>query len=111
HGHCSRMIRSSTMRRIHPIDLTSDTTPPTGQSRSGSEPLPDSDVLDAYSRAVINVVESVGPAVVGVAGPRDPSGDPARGGSGSGVVIRPDGLVVTNSHVVGGRATLTVTTS
>lgn len=51
--------------------------------------------MDAYSRAVSGAVEAVGPAVVRVA----PEG---RNGSGSGVVIAADGLVLTNSHVVGG---------
>ena len=64
----------------------------------------DAALLDAYSHAVIGVVDRVGPAVVRVETRRkDRSGRPA-GGVGSGVVIAPDGLVLTNSHVVeGGR--------
>ena len=51
--------------------------------------LSDVDLLDSYSRAVISVVESVGPAVVGVSG------------VGTGMLITPDGYALTNSHVVG----------
>jgi S1-C subfamily serine protease len=47
------------------------------------------------------VTERVGPAVVRVETRSGTSGAPARGGLGSGIVISPDGLVLTNSHVVG----------
>ena len=50
--------------------------------------ISDVDLLDSYSRAVISVVESVGPAVVGVSG------------VGTGMLITPDGYALTNSHVV-----------
>jgi S1-C subfamily serine protease len=56
--------------------------------------VPDTDAADAYSRALISTVDRVGPAVVRV--------EPLEGGGvGSGVVIAGDGLVLTNSHVVG----------
>jgi S1-C subfamily serine protease len=58
-------------------------------------------LLDAYSRAVISVVDKVGPAVVRVERLPDGNGQ-GGGGVGSGVVIAGDGLVLTNSHVVGG---------
>jgi len=59
----------------------------------------DREMLDAYSRAVVQVVAAVGPAVVSVhVGGSDGK---RRGnlGSGSGVVITPDGYILTNSHV------------
>ncbi len=59
--------------------------------------LDDSQLLDAYSRAVTSVVDRVGPAVVRV---ERISEGKERGGVGSGVVIAGDGLVLTNSHVV-----------
>jgi S1-C subfamily serine protease len=62
-------------------------------------------LLDAYSRAVISVVDRVGPAVVRVERLPDGNGK-GGGGVGSGVVIAGDGLVLTNSHVVGGANTV-----
>jgi S1-C subfamily serine protease len=61
----------------------------------------DQALLDAYSRAVIDVVDRVGPAVVRLAVQAGPAGSAgqSRGGTGSGVVVAPDGLILTNSHV------------
>jgi S1-C subfamily serine protease len=71
-------------------------------------PADDQALLDAYSRAVIDVVDRVGPAVVRLdSKARARSG---RGGTGSGVVVAPDGLVLTNSHVVDGATRVEVTT-
>jgi S1-C subfamily serine protease len=68
-------------------------------------PTDDTALLDAYSRAVIDVVDAVGPAVV-----RLEVRAQARAGSGSGVVVAPDGLILTNSHVAGGAREVRVTT-
>jgi S1-C subfamily serine protease len=53
--------------------------------------------LDAYSRAVSAVVDRVGPAVVHVESVAERSA-----GTGSGLIIAGDGLVLTNSHVIAG---------
>ena len=76
------------------------------QGPSPRRELSDARLLDAYSEAVIQVVEAVSPAVISVTGRR---GD--RGGSGSGFLITPDGYAITNSHVVGGRDKLLAETA
>jgi S1-C subfamily serine protease len=71
-----------------------------GDERLAAPPVPEAEILDAYSNAVTAVADAVGPAVVRVETRGGPNGRP--GGVGSGVVIAPDGLVLTNSHVVDG---------
>src|SRR5436309_6061368 len=61
---------------------------------------PASALLDAYSQAVIRVVERVAPSVVNVRRGR---------AGGSGVIVTPDGYTLTNAHVVEGASAVDVT--
>jgi len=63
--------------------------------------------LDAYSQAVIAVAEKVSPSVVSIKTTQEVKAQTPRGvvpfdatASGSGVIITPDGYILTNSHVV-----------
>jgi S1-C subfamily serine protease len=69
----------------------------------------DGQLLDAYSQAVVGVVESVELAVVSVEADTGRGGEPR--GQGSGFFVTPDGYLLTNDHVVehiGGRAVVTL---
>ncbi|HYT93976.1 MAG TPA: trypsin-like peptidase domain-containing protein [Gemmataceae bacterium] len=58
-------------------------------------PREELDALDAYSRVVVRVAETLRPAVVNLR-----AGRGRNGGSGSGVLFTPDGFLLTNAHVV-----------
>jgi S1-C subfamily serine protease len=67
--------------------VTTDARP----SAPGSLPG-DAEALDAYSRVVTHVADTLAPSVANL--------KVARRGGGSGVVITPDGFMVTSAHVV-----------
>lgn len=70
----------------------------------------DEAMLDAYSRTIVSVVEKVGPSVVSI-GAKVQTVSPnslERAAAGSGVIITPDGFVLTNNHVIAQATTVEV---
>jgi serine protease Do len=60
----------------------------------------DEEALDAYSRAVISVAERLSPSVANLRVSRRVRGGRVAAGGGSGVVITPDGFMLTSAHVI-----------
>ena len=81
-----------------------DTFASPNDDRPDAPAADDRELLDAYSTAVAGIVERVGPTVVRVETRRTTGS--RRGGVGSGVILSPDGLILTNSHVVAGASVI-----
>jgi S1-C subfamily serine protease len=92
--------------------ITNDYAPsPNQQHHEGDTDAP---LFDAYSQAVVRGVEKVAPSVVRIEITKNvqtTQGSREGAGSGSGFIISPDGLVLTNSHVIHGAASLGVVVS
>jgi S1-C subfamily serine protease len=80
----------------NPAEFPDTSGEPSADGGGNTPPERDAELLDAYSHAVVAVVSSVGGAVVNIA----VESDRGRRGAGSGVLIAPDGYLLTNNHVV-----------
>src|SRR4051794_8830375 len=77
-------------------------------ANAGQEPRPleevEAEALDAYSTVVTSVAERLSPAVANLRVAKQSRSGAVHGGAGSGVVITPDGFLLTSAHVVDGAA-------
>ncbi len=99
------------LENIYDPDFDRDGARP--QEPRHEQPAADDAALDAYSRIVTGVAERAAPGVVAiaVASRKDERGREVPGGGGSGFVFTPDGLVLTNAHVVAGARGIEVLTT
>jgi serine protease Do len=67
-----------------------------------SAEIVEEDPLDAYSRVVTEVADRLAPSVANLRVMRRVRGGRRASGGGSGVVVTPDGFVLTSAHVVAG---------
>jgi S1-C subfamily serine protease len=95
-------------RKVVKIEDARAAAAPTPLQSTSNSATTDEHLLDAYSAAVVGVVEAVSPAVVHIEVEGDRQGRAANG-SGSGVIVSPDAIVLTNNHVIDGASRIMLT--
>lgn len=86
----------------HPFRLLNGRFEPAPPESERSDRPSDGEALDAYSQVVTEVAERLAPSVASLRVARRLRGGRRLDGSGSAVVITPDGFLLTSAHVVEG---------
>jgi S1-C subfamily serine protease len=98
---------------LDPTPILDSDSEPASPGNDPADSHESAEALDAYSRVVTGVTERAAPGVVAIAMAErtDERGRRVPGGGGSAFVFTPDGLVLTNAHVVAGARGIEVLTT